>query len=87
MATIVMYLTTPDGGGETVFPDAAAKVNASDASRGPPLPAAGWSACAQEGAAVAAVAGDAVLFYSSNADGTTDFAKHGSCPVTAGEKW
>ena len=89
VATIVMYLTTPDAGGETVFPDAAAKVGdgAEARRRGLPAPPGGWSPCARQGAAVAAVAGDAVLFYSSTPDGGTDAAKHGSCPVLRGSKW
>jgi prolyl 4-hydroxylase len=77
VATVLMYLATPAEGGETVFPQAAAK------AAGP-----GWSACAREGLAVAPVAGDALLFYSTTPDGAVDFASlHGSCPTTRGDKW
>ncbi len=90
VATVVMYLTTPEAGGETVFPDAVAKVGdgVEGARRGLPSPPGGqWSDCARAGAAVAAVAGDAAMFYSSTPEGGTDFARHGSCPVVAGSKW
>ena len=90
LASLVMYLTTPEAGGETVFPDAAAKIGADGAgaaARGLPAPPRGWSPCAAGGAGVAAVAGDAVLFYSTSPDGTPDPARHASCPVLAGRKW
>lgn len=89
VATVVLYLTTPLAGGETVFPDAVAKVGdgLEAARRGLPSPPKGWSECARKGAAVAATAGDAVLFYSSTPDGGTDAARHGSCPVLEGSKW
>jgi hypothetical protein len=72
-----MYLSTPEAGGETVFPRASTKVS------GP-----GWSDCAREGLAVKPVAGDALLFYGLLPDGTKDWnSLHGSCPTLAGHKW
>ena len=77
VATVLMFLESPAEGGETVFPQAASTAS------GP-----GWSACAREGLAVAPVAGDALLFWSTLPDGGVDPASlHGSCPVTKGAKW
>jgi hypothetical protein len=72
-----MYLSTPEEGGETVFPRASTKV------AGP-----GWSECAREGLAVKPAAGDALLFYGLNPDGSLDHnSLHGSCPTVKGSKW
>lgn len=77
IATVLMYLTTPEEGGETVFPNADRKVT------GP-----GWSDCAKRGLAVKAKKGDAIMFYSLDPSGKPDPASlHGSCPTTKGEKW
>jgi len=77
VATFLMYLTTPEEGGETVFPSASRKVS------GPH-----WSECAREGFAVAARRRDALLFYSLRPNGAKDEdSLHGSCPVLRGEKW
>jgi prolyl 4-hydroxylase len=77
MMTVLMYLATPEEGGETVFPRAAVKVIG-----------AGWSDCARRGLAVKAVKGDALMFYSLHPNGTEDVAStHGSCPTTRGVKW
>ena len=76
-ATVLMYLTTPAAGGETVFPHAADKV------QGP-----GWSDCAREGMSFKPARGDALVFYSLHPDGERDWRSlHGSCPVTSGVKW
>ena len=77
VATMLMYLTTPEEGGETVFPSAPRKVS------GPQ-----WSECAREGFAVKPRRGDALLFYSLRPNGRKDEdSLHGSCPVLKGEKW
>jgi prolyl 4-hydroxylase len=77
IATVLMYLSTPEEGGETVFPSAPVKVS------GP-----GWSECARAGFAVRPRKGDALVFYSLHPDGSKDLASlHGSCPVIRGEKW
>ena len=77
IATVLMYLTTVDEGGETVFPNADRRVTGPE-----------WSECAKKGMAVKAIKGDAVLFFSLHPDGTEDPSSlHGSCPTLKGEKW
>lgn len=77
LATVLMYLTTPEEGGETVFP------------LGRPLSQGSeWSPCAREGLSLKAVRGDAVLFWALKLDGSVDrHSLHGSCPTLKGEKW
>lgn len=79
VATVLMYLATPEEGGETVFPN----VDPSQRVQGP-----GWSHCARQGLAHKPRKGDALLFYSLTPDGVEDkHSLHGSCPTTKGEKW
>eukprot|EP00775_Hariotina_reticulata_P002713 gene2713-3010_t len=75
--TMLMYLSTPEEGGETTFPNAEHKVS------GP-----GWSDCALQGLSVKAVKGDALMFYSLTPDGKVDQSSlHASCPTLKGTKW
>ena len=75
--TMLMYLTTVEEGGETVFPNADRKVSGPE-----------WSDCATKGLSVKAQQGDAVMFFSLHADGSTDTTSlHGSCPTLKGDKW
>lgn len=77
IATVLMYLSTPEEGGETVFPNAKDKVTGE-----------GWSDCARRGLAVKAKKGNALFFYSLKPDGTGDMkSTHGSCPTLKGEKY
>ena len=77
-ATMLMYLSTPREGGETVFPNAA----------GGHVEGPEWSTCAKRGNAVHAVKGDALFFYSMTPGGQLDKSSlHGGCPVIKGEKW
>eukprot|EP01124_Arcella_intermedia_P015030 TRINITY_DN21580_c0_g1_i1.p1 TRINITY_DN21580_c0_g1~~TRINITY_DN21580_c0_g1_i1.p1 ORF type:complete len:255 (+),score=45.17 TRINITY_DN21580_c0_g1_i1:24-767(+) len=62
IATVLVYLSTPEEGGETIFP----KVNKK----------------------VPAIKGNAVLFWDSLPDGTSDpLTLHGGSPVIKGTKW
>lgn len=77
IATVLMYLTTPEEGGETVFPMGSPKVTGPE-----------WSECARKGLAVKSVRGNALLFYSLHPDGREDpKSLHGSCPTLKGTKY
>lgn len=77
LATVLMYLTTPEEGGETVFPYTSTKVEGDE-----------WSECAKQGLAVKAKRGNALFFFSLKPDGTGDGkSTHGSCPTLKGEKF
>ncbi|XP_022879587.1 probable prolyl 4-hydroxylase 7 [Olea europaea var. sylvestris] len=78
VATVLMYLSNIEKGGETIFPNSeATQLKGSD-----------WSDCAKIGYAVKPQKGDALLFFSLHPNATTDaLSLHGSCPVIEGEKW
>ncbi|XP_050225966.1 probable prolyl 4-hydroxylase 7 [Mercurialis annua] len=80
VATVLMYLSKVEKGGETVFPNAEGKITQPKEDS--------WSDCAKGGYAVKPEKGDALLFFSLHLDATTDpDSLHGSCPVIEGEKW
>ncbi|BFG20108.1 hypothetical protein CerSpe_063820 [Prunus speciosa] len=78
VATVLMYLSNVEKGGETIFPKAQMSQSKDEDA----------SDCAKQGYSVKPYKGDALLFFSLHPDATTDPSSlHGSCPVIEGEKW
>lgn len=83
VATVLLYLTSTEEGGETTFPHESSWANPlRNPSRASP------SDCARGNVYVKPQRGDALLFYSLQTDGSFDPSSvHGGCPVIEGEKW
>lgn len=81
LATLLMYLSDVEAGGETVFPSA--NMNSSLISHQNDL-----SECGKTGLSVRPRLGDALLFWSMKPDASLDpTSLHGGCPVISGNKW
>ncbi|KAI5082979.1 hypothetical protein GOP47_0002722 [Adiantum capillus-veneris] len=81
IATVLMYLSDVEAGGETVFP----KANMNNSLS---LNQNGLSECGKTGLAVKPRLGDALLFWSMKPDATLDSKSlHGGCAVISGNKW
>lgn len=82
LATMLIYLSDVEEGGETAFPESSVWMDPAMGEK------AGWSDCAKGHVAAKPKAGDAVLFYSYYMNGTMDPASmHTGCPVIKGIKW
>lgn len=78
LATVLIYLSDVEEGGETTFPKIPAPNGVNE----------GYSDCAKHVLAVKPRKGDALLFYSLNYKGeVVQESLHAACPVIKGVKW
>ncbi|EFJ44769.1 hypothetical protein VOLCADRAFT_64430, partial [Volvox carteri f. nagariensis] len=84
MATVLLYLSEPELGGETAFPQAASWAHPAMAQLFGP-----FSDCVKGNVAFKPRRGDALLFWSVKPDGRTEdpYSEHEGCPVIRGVKW
>ncbi|KAK3247778.1 hypothetical protein CYMTET_42735 [Cymbomonas tetramitiformis] len=82
MATALLYLTTVEEGGETVFPFSEWIDDEREEE------SQGFSECGKRGVAAKPKKGDMLMFWSITLKHTIDPASmHAGCPVLRGEKW
>jgi len=95
-ATVFMYLTNVEQGGETVFPHGQKLSVWEDETNfmdpGEIFPEDSWEytmvKLCRSSLATKPIQGEAVLFYSQTPAGTLDpYSEHGGCPVLKGDKW
>ncbi|WIA36948.1 hypothetical protein OEZ86_008188 [Tetradesmus obliquus] len=80
LATLILYLGEPEGGGETAFPR--------EGKEGDKRKLPDAAGCSKLGFKYTPRAGDALLFYSLHPDNSIDpRALHSGCPVARGTKW
>lgn len=91
--TVVIHLQDPEGGGleggETWFPQGIAlDASGEEAAEGSPESQCDCAGEKRSGVSVKPRKGTAVMFHSTNADGTSDGrGLHAGCDVVAGTKW
>lgn len=80
MATMLLYLSDVQEGGETIFKR--------EGRNGDRKPVTDWASCEEDAFKYKPRMGDAVLFYSLDPDlKINPRSLHGGCPVKKGEKW
>ncbi|KAG2499112.1 hypothetical protein HYH03_002696 [Edaphochlamys debaryana] len=84
MATVLLYLSDPELGGETAFPQATEWADPAMPEKFGP-----FSDCVKGNVAFKPRRGDALLFWSVHPDGKTEdpMSEHEGCPVLQGVKW
>ncbi|XP_073126109.1 probable prolyl 4-hydroxylase 12 isoform X2 [Henckelia pumila] len=72
-ATVILYISNVDQGGQILFPESEYKM---------------WSDCAKSNNILKPSRGDAILFFNRHPNNTLDRSSfHGRCPVLSGEMW